>query len=365
VSHPESFWNDARHARKLLVLDLGFLGDTVHLLPALWSIRQAWPEAELHVMVGEHVTELLQVTPWVDKVWGYPRFPKGPKPWQDLGRVGKLRAAGFDAVINLNGSDRSSLLTWLSGARWRLGRRPQGGGPWHWPFQFTHTVDHPYATMPVYEQRWNCLGLAGIPIGTAPEFRVDISPEGRRAAGIAAEEDGTYIHISPFTTQDQKELPEVELVSLISSLQVDGREHRVVVSCAPTERERLKLARILAPLAKHPWRIFDGSLKTMDLVSVIAGARVHLGGDSGALHLALMAGVPTVSWFRKYEGLTDWAPNALRHTVLVGQAGGDQGLKGIFANELLSATFSTFSTNIASMDTAGIASIPSEPHAVE
>ncbi|NBV86328.1 MAG: hypothetical protein EBS01_08730, partial [Verrucomicrobia bacterium] len=136
----ESFYHQAKDARKLLVLDLGFLGDTIHLLPALWAIRQAWPLAELHVMVAEHVTQILEVAPWVDRVWGYPRFPKGPKPWQDFGRVQKLRAAKFDAVINLNGSDRSSLLTFLTGAQWRLGRRPQGGGPWHWPLQFTHVV---------------------------------------------------------------------------------------------------------------------------------------------------------------------------------------------------------------------------------
>jgi ADP-heptose:LPS heptosyltransferase len=319
VDRHESFWNKAKHARKLLVLDLGFLGDTVHLIPSIWAIRQAWPEAELHVMVAEHVTELLRVTPWVDRVWGYPRFPKGPKPWQDFGRVNKLRAARFDVVINLNGSDRSSMLTWLSGAPLRLGRRPQGGGPWHWPFLFTHTVEHPYATMPVYEQRWNCLALAGIPLGPKPEFKVSIPPSGRRAAGIAAEEDGTYIHISPFTTQDQKELPEKELVELLASLQMNGVEERVVVSCAPNERERSKLARILSPLVRRPWRVFDGSLKTMDLASVIAGARVHLGGDSGALHLAVMAGVPTVSWFRRYEGMIDWMPTGNRQFVAVGE----------------------------------------------
>jgi heptosyltransferase-3 len=338
VSDSETFWNHAKHARKLLVLDLGFLGDTVHLLPSLWSIRQAWPEAELHVMVAEHVTELLEVTPWVDHVWGYPRFPKGPKPWQDLGRVRKLRAARFDAVINLNGSDRSSLLTWLSGAPLCLGRRPQGGGPVHWPFQFTHTVDHPYATMPVYEQRWNCLGLAGIPVGVKPEFHVTIPALGRRAAGISAEEDGTYIHISPFTTQDQKELPESELVSLIASLQSGAPDQRVVVSCAPNERERSKLARILSPLAQRPWRVFDGSLKTMDLVSVIAGARVHLGGDSGALHLAVMAGIPTVSWFRRYDGMCDWMPKCgAIHRVLIGTCSGPLGMQEISATQLVVA----------------------------
>ena len=337
VTQSDSFYQHSKDARKLLVLDLGFLGDTIHLLPALWAIRQAWPKAELHVMVAEHVTQILEVAPWIDQVWGYPRFPKGPKPWQDFGRINKLWAAKFDAVINLNGSDRSSLLTFLTGARWRLGRRPKGGGPWHWPFQFTQTVDHTYATMPLYEQRWNCLALAGIPVAESPEFHVTISPNGRRAAGIAMEEDGTYIHISPFTTQDHKELPESELVFLISNLLSVGNSRRLVVSCAPNEREQSKLKRILSQVPKRPWHVFAGSLKMFDLVSVIAGARVHLGGDSGALHLAVMAGVPTVSWFRQYDGLKDWAPSGPRHNVLIGDGGGEAGINGVRSIDLLDA----------------------------
>jgi ADP-heptose:LPS heptosyltransferase len=331
----DSFYQKAKNAHKLLVLDLGFLGDTIHLLPALWAVRQAWPKAEIHVMVAEHVTQILAVAPWIDCVWGYPRFPRGPKPWQDFGRIKKLRSAKFDAVINLNGSDRSSLLTFLTGARWRLGRRPQGGGSWHWPFQFTHVVEHPYGTMCVYQQRWNCLVKAGVPVGETPEFNVSISAVGRRGAGIPAAEDGKYIHISPFTTQDLKELPEDELVKLISGLLAEDRTLRVVVSCAPNDRERSKLNRILTQLPERPWRVFDGTLGMLDLASVIAGARVHLGGDSGALHLAVMAGVPTVSWFRRYEGLKDWAPSGQRNYVLMGDTGGETGINSVKSEDLL------------------------------
>jgi ADP-heptose:LPS heptosyltransferase len=332
-----SFAQLSRSAKKLLVLDLGFLGDTVHLLPSLWAIRNAWPEAELHVMVAEHVTQLLQVTPWIQTVWGYPRFPKGPKPWQDFGRIRKLRDAQFDAVINLNGSDRSSLLTWLSGARWRLGRRPEDGGPWHWAYQFTHVVEVPYRTGPVWKQRWNCLKKAGIPVEGEGEFRVTISEAPRRAAGIGPEDDGHYFHISPFTTQDRKELPQSQLAGLVRGLLERFPEKRVVVSCAPNERERGKLAALLAVLPVAPWRVFDGTLRLLDLASVIAGSAVHFGGDSGAVHLALMAGTPSVSWFRQYEGLSDWAPNGRQHRVLVGQEAAGGGIEGIGAGDLLDA----------------------------
>ena len=335
-SNSQSFWEKARQAKRLLVLDLGFLGDTVHLLPALWAVRQAWPEAQLHVMVAEHVTQLLEVVPWVDQVWGYPRFPKGPKPWQDLGRIRRLRAANFDAVINLNGSDRSSLLTFLSGAPLRLGRRPQGGGPWHWRFQFTHVVEHPYQTVPVFVQRWQCLRQAGIPTGTQAEFHVSISAKLRRLVGVSEADDGKYVHLSPFTTQDQKELPENELVALINGLQSPPSERRLVVSCAPNARERSKLERLLARVNSPPWLVFPGTLGLLDLASVIAGAERHFGGDSGALHLALMTGVPTVSWFRRYEGMQDWLPTGKEHRTVLGE-GSAEGVTDVSAVDLLAA----------------------------
>ena len=50
-----------RDARKVMVLDLGFLGDTIHLLPALWMIRQAYPQAELHAAVADHIISLMDL----------------------------------------------------------------------------------------------------------------------------------------------------------------------------------------------------------------------------------------------------------------------------------------------------------------
>ena len=42
------FYERSRSARKVLVVDLGFLGDSVHLVPALGEIKRHYPAAELH-----------------------------------------------------------------------------------------------------------------------------------------------------------------------------------------------------------------------------------------------------------------------------------------------------------------------------
>src|SRR5664280_2071212 len=213
MSKPEAktFFARTRGAKKVMVLDLGFLGDTVHLLPALWMVRQAYPQAKLHVAVAAHVTSLMDCVPWVDQTWGYMRFPRHATLKENWQMVSRLRREKFDVVINLNGSDRSSWLTFLSGAPERLGRLPDDGGPPFWKRMFTAHVSHPFTEEPVYEQRCRCLEQAGFPF-TPPEFHAEIDPAHLRAAEIATAEQGTYFHISPFTTADAKELPPEQLV---------------------------------------------------------------------------------------------------------------------------------------------------------
>jgi ADP-heptose:LPS heptosyltransferase len=312
------------------VLDLGFLGDTVHLIPALGAIRDAWPAAELHVMVASHVTELLQATPWVDRVWGYPRFPKGPKPWQDIGRVSRLRAAGFDAVINLNGSDRSSFLTWFSGAPLRLGRCASISLKKR--ILFSHPLPFPRGGQAVWRQHCECLRLAGIPC-EAPGFRIEIPAHAKHSAetklGLPIGSERTIIHVSPFTTQDHKELPVQILASSLNRIHSQKPDVPIVISCADNERERSKLAQLREQLSFAPYRVFAGDLHLLEFLAVLSVSRIHLGGDSGGLHLAVMAGAPTLSWFRDYEGAVEWMPSGGEHLVLSGKAdcGGIEGIR--------------------------------------
>jgi ADP-heptose:LPS heptosyltransferase len=321
------FYEESRSAQRVMLLDLGFLGDSIHLLPALWVLRQSYPEAELHVMVSEHVTKIMEVAPWIDKVWGYPRFPRGPKWYQDFGRIRRLRAAKFDVVINLNGSDRSSILTGLSGARWRLGRRPEDGGPAFWSAMFTHIVEHPYKTELVSTQRWNCLKKAGFP-GTEPEVHIKIPVSAKESASQKAGGDGGWIHVSPFTTEDYKELPAEQLATLLNEIHRRFPGRKIVLTCAANEREKSKMSALLAALDFQPWRVFPGNLDLLEFAALVKASCLHIGGDSGGLHVAWMTGVPSVTWFRRYDGLADWRPVGNRHRDVVGERA-SSGLEGI------------------------------------
>ena len=327
------FYEESRSARRVMLLDLGFLGDSIHLLPALWVLRQAYPEAELHVMVSEHVTKIMEVAPWVDKVWGYPRFPRGPKWYQDFGRIRRLRAAKFDVVVNLNGSDRSSILTGLSGARWRLGRRPEDGGPAFWSAMFTHTVEHPYKTELVSTQRWYCLKKAGFS-GLQPEVHIEIPASAKASALRKAGGECGWVHVSPFTTEDYKELPAEQLAALLNEIHRRFPSRKIVLTCAANEREKSKISGLLAALDFQPWRVFPGNLDLLEFAALVKGSCLHIGGDSGGLHVAWMTGVPSVTWFRRYDGLAEWRPVGNRHRDVVGERA-SSGLEGIEISVIL------------------------------
>jgi ADP-heptose:LPS heptosyltransferase len=333
VNDPERFYERTRAARKVMVLDLGFLGDTVHLLPALWVVRQAYPQAELHATVAAHITSLMECVPWVDQVWGYMRYPRHATLRENLSMVWRLRRARFDVVINLNGSDRSSWLTFLSGAPARLGRRPDDGGPLFWSRLFTAQVSHPFVGQPVYRQRCHCLQKAGFPFAGA-EFHTRVDPAGLGVAEIAPTD--AYFHLSPFTTADTRELPLAQLAQLAGGLEQKFPDLKLAVSCGPTPRERGKLAELLALLPQRPWRVFPGNLNLVQLAAVIQHSRVHFCGNTGALHLAVMTRTPTMTWFQPDSSSEQWLPEGEQFRVLFGKnEAGDRFLSGISTGELI------------------------------
>ncbi|MGH8023176.1 MAG: glycosyltransferase family 9 protein [Limisphaerales bacterium] len=335
MTGPEHFLWRTRDAKKVLVLDLGFLGDTVHLLPALWMVRQAYPRAELHAAVAAHIASLMDCVPWLNRVWGYMRYPRHATLRENLDFIRRVRLEKFDVVINLNGSDRSSWLTFLSGAPERLGRLPDDGGPPFWRRMFTESVRHPFGNEPMYLQRCRCLEKAGFPF-TPPQFNVEIPSRHLAAAGILETECGTYFHISPFTTADFKELAPAQLAELAAALQKEFPEKKLVLSCASDRRELEKMENLLALLPQKPWRVFPGNLDLVQLAAVIKHSAAHFCGDTGTLHLAVMTRTPIVTWFWPNPGLAEWVPaDDLCRMILGSNPPGENFLCGIGTDALV------------------------------
>ena len=214
---------------------------------------------------------------------------------------------------------------------------PEGGGPAFWRQRFTDTVYHPFSPEPVYVQNCRCLEQAGFP-SRLPEFHVEIAPAHLQAARIAPAAAGTYFHLSPFTTDDRKELPPAQLAELVRALPARWPGKKLVLSGAPTERERSKMDALLRQLPHPPWRVFAGELNLLQLAAVIQHSAAHLCGDTGTLHMALMTRTPAVSWFRPNPGSQAWIPVGDCYRTLLGAEDNPHGsLQGISTPELVRA----------------------------
>jgi heptosyltransferase-1 len=321
-------------AKKILAIEVAGLGDIVHSLPALWALRQAYPQAELHCMVQECYASLMKMLPWIDRVLPYRRHPF-PGYFYLLKTALTIRAQRYDVVVDLIGADHSGHFAGISGAPRRLIRRPGNYRPRSaWRKVGTDIMDVAFRTEPMYQQRLNCVRQAGFTAASA-QFHLTDTCELPIAPGFIPARAGAYIHVSPYTKLTGKELPPEQMALLIMRLMDEFPQHRLILSCSGKQRERAALDELLAVLPTRPWKVFAGILDIPQLYALIKSAALHVGGDTGTIHLAWLAGTPSVSWFRHKAGLVQWIPQGPQHAVVTSVLDADDYLYGIDSDAVI------------------------------
>lgn len=120
---------------KILLIQTAFPGDVILATAFLADLAEAYPHAELHMLVRKGCEDLLADNPRLSCLWSWDKREGRYK--QLLWLSGQLRRAKFDRVYNLQRYASSGFLTWRSGAPYRAGFRQN---PWSWCF--SHTVEH-------------------------------------------------------------------------------------------------------------------------------------------------------------------------------------------------------------------------------
>lgn len=303
------FYRRSRAARKIMVVDLGFLGDSIHLVPALWEIKRHYPEAALHTLSAPLGREVLALAPCVDRAWAFPLGPPSPSWWRHWEVIRALRRESFDLAFNFSGADRTIFLTALTGAKWRVGHL--AGRDHFWKSLLVGAwAPRQDARLPVFEQRRRMLAGCGFELQSA-RFDLRVSPEARRWAEEVTPPEA--VHFSINASLPAKEWPLEHWVALAQTLLGEDHVRHIVASGSgqPREQERL---RWLEEKTGHPrLKILPPNLTIERLAAVLGGCRLHLGADSGVLHLALAVGIPTLAIFREYAGKDEWLPVGPNH----------------------------------------------------
>ena len=116
--------------QRILIVRLSAIGDIVFASPLVAALRHAYPQAHIAWLVQTGFSALLAHHPDLDEVivWSVMEWRDlwRQRRWRDLARAvwrfrGDLRRRHFDLALDLQGLLKSGVLTWLSGARERVG----------------------------------------------------------------------------------------------------------------------------------------------------------------------------------------------------------------------------------------------------
>lgn len=300
-------------ARQVLVVDLGFLGDSIHLLPALWDVRRNFPAAALHIVSSPLGCEVFRLAACADRCWPLELAPSRRRIRDQIQLIGDLRRQRFDVAINLSAVDRSILLTGLAGARQclaHLGGREHFWNRWLIPCW----VEQQPQSIPVFEQRRQALAAAGFILGPV-RFGLEVPPE---AVSWAETHVGqTAIHLSLSASTAVKEWPLEHYIQLSQCLLTRQPDWRMVVSSSAAPREVARVQEFRQRLQDERVVSLPPGLELARLAAVLQRCRVHIGPDSGVVHLAMALGVPTVSFFRQRGACEAWMPRGEWHTTFL------------------------------------------------
>ena len=289
---------------QILLVRLREIGDVVFTTPAVRAVREHYPASHITYIVEPHAAPVVRANPNIDDVIVAPR-QRGARGLAADIRLGRsLRARRFDLAIDFHGGPRAGLLTWLSGARQRVGYEIVGR---RWIY--TQRVARPRALRARHsvENQWDLLAALGISAPDRTRHPVEMPVERNAAdvverhlapAGVSASDRVIVIHVSagnPF-----RRWPLDYFVELTATLAREPHT-RVVLTSGPSDREAAARvadrARTQLGSALQARIVSCPEFSLAELRALVDRAALFIGGDSGPLHIAATSRVPIVGLF--------------------------------------------------------------------
>ena len=311
---------DFSKVRKVLLIQLGDIGDVVWTEPTIRAFRETFPSVEVSVLARSGFGDLLIAHPDVHRLFNVAPVKGGilAEIAAQSALVGKLRRERFDIVFDLRAGDRGAVMAWLTGAPVRVSHYYAQGIPVWRNALFTHIVNPPPLETLVQGAVEQTLRIArefGIDTADrAPRLRV--SEEVRRRVSVILQEVGLegatrWVSVNPFSRWSYKEWPHERWVPVLNGL---WERHRLAAVLVGSTDERQKSA-LLASRLSGPAFNLAGKTTLAELAGVLSLAAFHAGVDSAAPHIAAAVGVPTITLY----GPSDWrywSPPGERHLVV-------------------------------------------------
>ena len=273
-------------------------------LPALAAIRARFPDAEIVALARPWVADIYAGDGSLDRVIPY-RAAGGLRDWAaKWALVKQLRAEAFDCAILLQNAFEAALLARLAGIPERIGYDRDGRG---WLLTSAIPVPEP-GSIPRHQRFYylELLRRAGI-IDTLPDSESIHLDRASEAAGRGVARfhelqlEAPVVGVSPGAAYGGAKRWMAEGFAAAAS-QV-ALEQSASVALFGSESERPLCDAIAASVRASGVVAINlaGRTSLREFIDLAAACRLYLTNDSGAMHIASAAGVPTVAIF----GATD------------------------------------------------------------
>jgi ADP-heptose:LPS heptosyltransferase len=269
----------------ILLIRIKSIGDVVLTLPAVHAVRENFPSAKITFLTSKENAELLRGFREVNAVITVDRAAlRSGNPLKVVpeffGLLRQLRAGKFDLVVDLHGCGETAWLARTTGASQRWGMVYPAGRGW----AYTRKIQH---AQEVHAAEWHLrmLEQCGLKIGKVRnEFILpDASLDEARNWFADHRLDSTKptIYFQPFTSASHKNWPLGNYLAVAKHWQTAGVQ--IIIGGGSADLAALEPARRggLAVSAGVPLLVTGGLMQLSTLV---------LGGDTGALHLAVAQG---------------------------------------------------------------------------
>jgi len=295
----------------ILVVKLSAMGDVVLITASLKALREQFPKAKIHCLVGRESIILLQKCPYINGIVPFDHTRK--KDWRYLLEISReLRKYQFDKIVDFQNNRTSHVLDFLS---WP--RESYGYDNGKWGFFLSDRIKNDVTAIGPVEHQFRVLKMLGI------------EPPKNAALGLWPSA-GDFDHVQTLLDSEwlghSKNIVGINLSASIKWATKNWTLEYIARLCDLLAADNIRV--ILTgqekdkPLVKHLMDLtkskpanFVGKTNILQLAALIKKCKVYLTPDSAPMHLAAAMGVPFIALF----GPTDPArhlPPAKYFTVL-------------------------------------------------
>ena len=299
---------------RILLVKTSSLGDVVHNLPVLSDVHRTFPDARIDWCVEEAFADIPRLHPALDAIIpvSLRRWRKALRhaaTWREMAAFRqRLRLETYDAILDTQGLIKSALIARMArgmrlGYTAEVAREPLAARFYERCFLI------PPNAHAVERNRWLAAAAFDYPVDLPLDYGIS-APAGK----FSWLNTTSYAVLLTATSRDDKLWAEAHWISVAQSLLQQGI---MPVFPAGNLVERQRATR----LAEASQAMTAPPLRLRELATLLAGARLVIGVDTGLVHLAAALERPTIAlYITTNPALTGvYGPGFVRNLGAIGQ----------------------------------------------